>query len=136
MTYIPTWTGFLYLAVVMDAYSRKVVGWAMGERMTADWVAQAGADGKAVIDAYNGTVGEVKDSSTNNLPGVVVGSALVAQIERNGAADAFGGINIGNIRKQGLDVAHTADDLAHINFGHLDLGMFLGKGLDAFAPGG
>lgn len=35
MTYIPTWTGFLYLAIVLDAFSRKVVGWAMGERMTA-----------------------------------------------------------------------------------------------------
>ena len=38
MTYIPTWTGFLYLAMVIDVYSRKVVGWAFGERMTADLV--------------------------------------------------------------------------------------------------
>lgn len=28
MTYVPIWTGFLYLAVVIDAYSRRVVGWA------------------------------------------------------------------------------------------------------------
>ena len=28
VTYIPTWTGFLYLAVVLDAFSRRVVGWA------------------------------------------------------------------------------------------------------------
>ena len=28
-TYIPTWTGFLYLAGVIDAFSRKVVGWSM-----------------------------------------------------------------------------------------------------------
>ena len=41
MTYIPTWTGFLYLAIVLDAFSRKVVGWAMGERMTADLVIAA-----------------------------------------------------------------------------------------------
>ncbi|SER72448.1 Integrase core domain-containing protein [Giesbergeria anulus] len=34
MTYIPTWAGFLYLAAVLDVYSRKVVGWAFGERMT------------------------------------------------------------------------------------------------------
>ena len=27
MTYIPTWAGFLYLAVVIDVFSRKVVGW-------------------------------------------------------------------------------------------------------------
>ena len=38
MTYIPTWAGFIYLAVVIDVYSRKVVGWAFGERMTSDLV--------------------------------------------------------------------------------------------------
>ncbi len=38
MTYLPTWTGFLYLAMVIAVFSRKVVGWALGERMTADWV--------------------------------------------------------------------------------------------------
>ena len=38
MTYIPTWAGFLFLAVVIDVYSRKVVGWAFGEQMTADLV--------------------------------------------------------------------------------------------------
>jgi putative transposase len=29
ITYIATWAGFLYLAVVLDAFSRRVVGWAM-----------------------------------------------------------------------------------------------------------
>ena len=29
ITYVPTGTGFLYLAVVVDAWSRRVVGWAM-----------------------------------------------------------------------------------------------------------
>ena len=41
MTYIPTWAGFLYLAMVLDVYSRKVVGWAFGERMTAELVLEA-----------------------------------------------------------------------------------------------
>jgi len=41
MTYVPTWTGFLYLAVVIDVWSRRVVGWSMGERMTADLVVSA-----------------------------------------------------------------------------------------------
>ena len=41
MTYMPTWAGFLYLAVVVDVYSRKVVGWAFGERMTSDLVIAA-----------------------------------------------------------------------------------------------
>jgi putative transposase len=29
ITYIPTWSGFIYLAMVLDVYSRKIVGWAM-----------------------------------------------------------------------------------------------------------
>jgi putative transposase len=41
MTYVPTWAGFLYLAVVTDVYSRKVVGWAFGANMTADLVIAA-----------------------------------------------------------------------------------------------
>jgi putative transposase len=41
MTYVPTWQGFLYLAVVTDVYSRKVVGWAFGSRQTADLVVSA-----------------------------------------------------------------------------------------------
>jgi len=41
MTYIPSWSGFLYLAVVIDVFSRKVVGWAFGEHMTADLVVAA-----------------------------------------------------------------------------------------------
>ena len=41
MTYIPTWEGFLYLAVVTDVFSRKVVGWAFGVQMTADLVIMA-----------------------------------------------------------------------------------------------
>ena len=32
MTYIPTWTGFLYLAMVIDVYSRRMVGWSFGNR--------------------------------------------------------------------------------------------------------
>lgn len=35
ITYIPTEEGWLYLAVVMDLYSRRIVGWAMDRRMTA-----------------------------------------------------------------------------------------------------
>jgi putative transposase len=29
ITYVPTWSGFLYVAVVLDAWSRRIVGWAM-----------------------------------------------------------------------------------------------------------
>lgn len=36
ITYVPTREGWLYLAVVLDLFSRKVVGWAMSSRMTDD----------------------------------------------------------------------------------------------------
>jgi len=41
ITYIATDEGWLYLAVVLDLYSRLVVGWAMSERMTAKLVCDA-----------------------------------------------------------------------------------------------
>ena len=41
MTYIPTKAGFLYLAVVIDVYSRKVVGWAFEQNMTTELVIAA-----------------------------------------------------------------------------------------------
>ena len=41
ITYIPTWTGFLYLAVVLDAWSRRVVGWAMATHLRTELVLEA-----------------------------------------------------------------------------------------------
>jgi len=41
MTFIPTRVGWLYLAVVLDLFSRKVVGWAMDLRMTSGLVCEA-----------------------------------------------------------------------------------------------
>ena len=40
-TYIPTWAGFLYLAVVIDAWSRRVVGWAMETHLRTELVLEA-----------------------------------------------------------------------------------------------
>jgi len=41
ITYIPTWAGFLYLAVVLDAWSRRVVGWAMANHLRTELVLEA-----------------------------------------------------------------------------------------------
>jgi putative transposase len=41
ITYIPTGTGFLYLAVVLDAWSRRVVGWAMVTHLRTELVLEA-----------------------------------------------------------------------------------------------
>ena len=53
ITYIPTWAGFLYLAVVMDAFSRRVVGWAMDTSLET----------QLVLDALNMAVWQRKPES-------------------------------------------------------------------------
>ena len=41
ITYIRTWAGWLYLATVIDAHSRRVIGWALAEHMRATLVTDA-----------------------------------------------------------------------------------------------
>lgn len=41
ITYIPSGEGWVYLASVMDLFSRKIVGWSMGSRMTRELVLDA-----------------------------------------------------------------------------------------------
>jgi putative transposase len=48
ITYIPTWAGFLFLAVVLDAFSRRVVGWAMANHLRTE----------LVLDALNMALGQ------------------------------------------------------------------------------
>jgi putative transposase len=56
ITYIPTWAGFLYLAVVLDAYSRRIVGWAMGVDLKTE----------LVLDALNMALGQRRPASVIN----------------------------------------------------------------------
>jgi putative transposase len=48
ITYIPTWAGFLFLAVVLDACSRRIVGWAMATHLRTE----------LVLDALNMALGQ------------------------------------------------------------------------------
>ena len=41
ITYVPTWSGFLYLSVVIDAWSRRIVGWSMKTHLKTDLVLDA-----------------------------------------------------------------------------------------------
>ena len=47
ITYLKTGEGWLYLAAVMDLYSRRIVGWQMDKRMTSSLVC------RALMQAYN-----------------------------------------------------------------------------------
>lgn len=41
ISYVPTWAGFLYLAVVLDAFSRRIVGWSMSGSLATQLVLDA-----------------------------------------------------------------------------------------------
>jgi putative transposase len=41
ISYLRTWEGFLYLAVVVNAYSRRVVGWAMADHLRTELILDA-----------------------------------------------------------------------------------------------
>ncbi len=41
ITYVPTAAGFLYLAIVLDSWSRKIVGWSMANHLRAELVLDA-----------------------------------------------------------------------------------------------
>ncbi len=47
ITYLKTGEGWMYLAIVMDLYSRRIVGWSISKRMTTDLIC------KAMVMAYN-----------------------------------------------------------------------------------
>lgn len=41
ITYVPTWVGFMYLAIVLDVFSRRIVGWAMENHLRTELVLAA-----------------------------------------------------------------------------------------------
>jgi putative transposase len=53
ITYVPTWAGFLYLAIVLDVFSRRIVGWSMHTSLATD----------VVLDALNMAVGQRQPTS-------------------------------------------------------------------------
>ena len=41
ITYVPTWAGFVFLAVVLDVFSRRIVGWSMADHLRTELVLEA-----------------------------------------------------------------------------------------------
>ena len=54
ITYVPTATGFLYLTIVLDVFSRKVVGWAMAYHLRTELL---------VLEALNMALGQRRPQS-------------------------------------------------------------------------
>ena len=75
ITYIPTWAGFLYLAVVLDAFSRRIVGWAMETHLRTELVLEAlnmalvqRRPAGVIHHSDQGSQGGFKRSSQHNVP--------------------------------------------------------------------
>ncbi|MBG6108621.1 transposase InsO family protein [Frigoribacterium sp. CG_9.8] len=81
ITYIHTWQGFIYLATVIDCYSKKVVGWSIADHMRTELVENAlkSAAATTVIEAGaifhsdRGSVGGFNRSSQHRLIRSIVG---------------------------------------------------------------
>lgn len=56
ITYIATWEGWLYLATVIDCYSKTVVGWSMSDSLHTDLVCAAVDAAADYIDLQSGCV--------------------------------------------------------------------------------
>jgi transposase InsO family protein len=95
ITYIPTSEGWLYLAVILDLFTRKVVGWAMRDHMRAEltiaaltMAIQRQRPGAGLIHhSDRGSQGGINWSSQHNREEccdgreTAVGSSVTGQVE-------------------------------------------------------
>jgi len=115
-TYVATWSGFVYVAFIVDAYSRAIVGWNVGTRMTTDLVLSAlecalwkrspdknlichnDAGSQYLSIAYSErlaeagaqpSVGSVGDAYDNALAESIIGLFKAEKIRKNGPWHGF-----------------------------------------------
>ncbi|MBQ7805852.1 MAG: DDE-type integrase/transposase/recombinase [Rhodococcus sp.] len=81
ITYIYTWQGFVYLATVIDCFSRKVAGWSIADHMRTELVAAASTNAaatsliepEAVFHSDRGSVGVFNWSKQHVAVELIVG---------------------------------------------------------------
>ena len=91
ITYVPTWQGFLYVAVVLDVFSRRVVGWSMAGHLRTGLIldalemaiAQRRPDEGLIHHSDRGTQLGFKGSSQHRL---IPGSVDVRREPRRGSS--------------------------------------------------
>jgi len=76
ISYIWTGEGWLYLAVILDLYSRRVIGWAVGNRMKRDLAIRA-LDMAVALRQPCGTAGRLDARSTNPAPPAAISVACI-----------------------------------------------------------
>ena len=71
ITYIRTWEGWLYLASVMDCYSRRIVGWALADHLRGEIVVDALEMAVARRRPDPGLIHHTDQGSPGRIPAVV-----------------------------------------------------------------
>ena len=103
ITYIRTWEGWLYLASVMDCYSRRIVGWAIADHLRAELVVDAlemavarrRPDAGLVHHSDQGGQGGFQRSSQHSITRSCDGQAEAGVGSSRAAGDAFAGTAAG-----------------------------------------
>ena len=100
ITFVPTASGFLYLAVVLDAWSRKIVGWSMANHLRAE----------LVIDALEMAVGQRRPGEVihHSDQGSQGGFKRSSQHHEGGGCDADTKASFGSIWSSVITVAWPA----------------------------
>lgn len=127
ITCVPTWAGFLYLAVVLDAISRRIIGWAMGDDQKA----------QLVIDAMNMAVTQRKPDSVihpsdqgSQYTSVAFGlrcKEMGARASMGSVGDCYDNAFAGWARTSGASPAHCESFFATLGCELLDRRKFKTK---------
>jgi putative transposase len=72
ITYIETKEGWLYLAAILDLYSRKIVGWAMSERIDTSLVLKSSGHGSAASRALRPICSSIPIAASNTPAAISV----------------------------------------------------------------
>ena len=113
ITYIHTWQGFIYLATVIDCFSKKVVGWSIADHMRTELVADALKNAAATTliepDAvFHTDRGSVYTST--DFRALVAGLGMRSSMGRTGVlGQQYGGIVLLDAQKR----ARLPDRLRH-----------------------
>ena len=100
ITFVPTAAGFLYLAVVLDVFSRRIVGWAMANHLRTE----------LVLDALEMALGQrrPRDVIHHSDQGSQGGFKRSSQHLDGGGCDGYAEAAFGSVRARGVALTRPA----------------------------
>lgn len=108
ITYVPTNSGWVYLAVIMDLFSRKIIGWHIAKHLRAELVVQALKLAKArrtclpTLFHSDQGVQYVADDVAEQLPGVTISMSRKGNCWDNAVTESF----FGTLKRELVNFEH------------------------------